>query len=317
LLNYYPNAPKTPTLVIPETVLANYFSGMEKKPIPATELILDADGSVYHLRVKDEHLADTVLLVGDPGRVAMISKHFSSLDHSIGHREFVTQTGWYNGKRITALSSGIGTDNIDIVLNELYAAVNIDPKTRVVRENKRHLQIIRIGTSGALQAEIAVGNQVASAVGLGLDGLMYYYNYPFSAKEASLRKAFEASCQWPEGLARPYFTEANALLLEKIGAGMARGITATATGFYGPQGRDLLGNSAYPSVVDILQKAEMGAYRITNFDMETAGLYGLGRMFDFACCTVNAIIANRVTREFSANPQAQVEQLIETVLSRV
>lgn len=290
---------------------------MELTPIPNTELILNPDGSVFHLHLKDEHIADTVLLVGDPGRVALIGKHFSKLEFSISHREFVTQTGWYNGNRITALSSGIGTDNIDIVLNELFAAVNINPKTRLMNEKRRQLHIIRIGTSGALQPYISVGAHVASEFGLGLDGLMYYYNYQFSEAERTLNDAFEEHCVWPEGLAKPYFVRSDNALLEKIGEGMTRGITATGTGFYGPQGRDLRGQDSAVAVSDLLQRVPLGDKRVTNFDMETAGLYGLGRIFGFACLTVNTIIANRVTKEFSKSPHVQVELLIETVLNRV
>jgi uridine phosphorylase len=247
----------------------------------------------------------------------MISKHFSAIEHSISHREFVTQTGWYNGKRITAMSSGIGTDNIDIVLNELYAAVNINPKTRLLNEKWRQLHIIRIGTSGALQPDIPVGAHVASEFGLGLDGLMYYYNYRFSEAERILNDAFEKHCVWPEGLAKPYFVQGDTAMLEQIGEGMTRGITATGTGFYGPQGRDLRGQLAAVAVSDLLQRVPLGDERITNFDMETAGLYGLGRIFGFACVTVNTIIANRVTKQFSKNPHRQIEVLIETVLARV
>ena len=317
LLNYYPISAKTPTLVIYKKMWQFYFSGMENKPIADTELILNPDGSVFHLHLKNENIADTVLLVGDPGRVALIGKHFSHVEHSINHREFVTQTGFYKGKRITALSSGIGTDNIDIVLNELYAAVNINANTRLPNETKGQLRIIRIGTSGALQPDIPVGTHVASAFGLGLDGLMYYYNYPFSEAEKALDVAFGKTCHWPEGLAKPYFVQANQHLLAEIGEEMTRGITATATGFYGPQGRDLRGQNSAVAVNELLQNIDFGDLRITNFDMETAGLYGLGRLFGFECCTVNTIIANRATKEFSKNPQRQVETLIETVLSRV
>jgi uridine phosphorylase len=290
---------------------------MLQNPIAETELILNPDGSVFHLHLKNENIADTVLLVGDPGRVAQIRRHFSRIETQIAHREFVTCTGFYKGKRITALSSGIGTDNIDIVLNELYAAVNIDLKTRLPNEAKRALKIIRIGTSGALQPDIAVASHVASAFGLGLDGLMRYYNYPFSQIENELSAAFSATCAWPAELAKPYFVQADEALLSEIGAGMTLGITATATGFYGPQGRNLLGGEAVLPINEMLQKVALGPWRITNFDMETTAIYGLGRLFGFACCTANTIIANRATKAFSKNVTRQVDDLIELVLSRL
>jgi uridine phosphorylase len=289
---------------------------MNTQPFAPTELILNPDGSVYHLQLKNEHVADVVLLVGDPARVFQISRHFSHIEHKISHREFVTHTGWYNAKRITALSSGIGTDNIDIVLNELHAAVNINPLTRMLNPVLRRLSIIRIGTSGALHETVPVGSHVASAYSLGLDGLLYYYNYPFTTYETALKQQFLECTDWPPHLATPYFVRANDRLLQEVGHDMLHGITATATGFYGPQGRCLLGNATIP-LAQLLSKAQMGSLSITNFDMETAAIYGLGRVFGFDCVTANTIIANRVTKTFATNVPKQVDELIETVLDRV
>jgi len=315
--NYNSGSVYFPTLVICLQCKPIYFRAMLQNPIAETELILNPDGSVFHLHLKNENIADTVLLVGDPGRVAQIRRHFSRIETQLAHSEFVTCTGFYKGKRITALSSGIGTDNIDIVLNELYAAVNINPKTRLPNEVKRELQIIRIGTSGALQPDIAVASHVASAFGLGLDGLMRYYNYPFSKIENELGEAFNDRCAWHSESAKPYFVQADEALLSEIGAGMTLGITATATGFYGPQGRNLLGGEAVLPINEVLQKVALGPWRITNFDMETTAIYGLGRLFGFACCTANTIIANRATKEFSKNVTRQVDDLIALVLARL
>ena len=279
-----------------------------------SELVLNANGTVYHLNLINEQIADTVLLVGDPERVAMISNHFETIEHRIQHREFVTHTGTYHGKRITALSSGIGTDNIDIVLNELYAATAFDLGLRKPLKNKRQLDIVRIGTSGAIKPNIAIGQTIASSFGLGLDGLQGYYNLPFSEIEIELQKQLSEGTSWPVELAKPYLVGGDDYLMERLGRNAEHGITISATGFYGPQGRQLLPSTQRFNPFETLVSVDLDEHEITNFDMETAAIYGLGRMFGFRCLTLNTIIANRATGAFSQNPKKQVEDLIEQVL---
>ncbi len=288
---------------------------METKVFTETDLVLNADGSVYHLHLKNEHIANKVILVGDQNRVEQISRHFDTMEYRIKNREFITHTGFYNGSRITVISTGIGTDNIDIVLNELYAATHINPENRQLKPEKRKLEIVRIGTSGALQPNIEVGSFVASAFGLGFDGLPYYYNLDFSTSEKALSADFIHQISWPKNLATPYFSEASQALLKQIAFDMVHGITATGTGFYAPQGRNLTSNK----IVDVQQKFQTfrsGERQITNFDMETSALFSLGKMFEFECCTVNAIIANRATKTYLENHSEAVEKLIVLVLNR-
>ncbi len=290
---------------------------MKNNSIPESELVLNKDGSVYHLHLKDEHIADNVIVVGDQGRVDIISKYFDKVECRISNREFVTHTGTFKGKRITALSTGIGTDNIDIVVNELDAAVNIDPVARIVKDNKRKLNIVRIGTSGALQPDIPVGSNVVSEFGLGLDGLVFYYNYDFNSVERELMERVNHHLEWNEDLATPYITEGSKKLLSTIGQGMIRGVTATASGFYGPQGRRL---SLVPRDIDMnsrLTSFSFKEHRITNWEMETSALYGLGRMLGHDCITCCLIIANRIRKEFSDGHGDGIKKLIETVLERI
>jgi len=289
---------------------------MKEKTFSNTDLVLNDDGSVYHLQLMAKHIADTVILVGDQNRVKQISKHFETIEYQIENREFITHTGTYKGKRITAISTGIGTDNVDIVLNELYAAVNINPQMRKTNATKKSLNLIRIGTSGALHADIPVDSFVVSTHGLGLDGLMYYYNFNFSKEEMKLADQFNKQISWPKEMAKPYVVGASEKLFSVIGDGMQSGITATGTGFYGPQGRSLLDADVVP-VQDKFQQFEHKGIRVTNFDMETSALYGLGRLFGFECCTINAIIANRVIKEYSNNHILAIDKLILTVLNRI
>src|SRR6185295_3036579 len=212
---------------------------MSKDSIPESELVLNHDGSVYHLHLKEEHIGSTVILVGDQGRVEQISKYFDKVEFRFNNREFITHTGLFKGHRITVISTGIGTDNVDIVVNELDAAVNIDLVKRQPREKKRKLNLIRIGTSGALQADIPVDSNVVSSHGLGLDGLLYYYKYEFESDEKILSQKINQHLNWNPQLAVPYVVKGSDLLIKKIGLDMFKGITATASGFYGPQGRRL------------------------------------------------------------------------------
>jgi uridine phosphorylase len=290
---------------------------MENNGLAESEFILNGDGSVYHLHVKAEHIADTVIVVGDQGRVPLISKHFSSIECRIQNREFVTHTGSFKGKRITVLSTGIGTDNIDIAINEIDAAVNIDPKKRIPNPVRRKLKIVRIGTSGALQADIPVGTQVISEFGLGLDGLMYYYNYEFDKVESELNERINEHLKWNKNLSRPYIVKGSESLIKLLGQGMMKGITATASGFYGPQGRKLTLAPSDPDINQRLQSFSFDGHRVMNFEMETSALYGLGNLLHHDCCTCCVIIANRIRQEFSDDHSRDINVLIETVLSRL
>jgi uridine phosphorylase len=290
---------------------------MQNNSLPESELVLNKDGSVYHLHLKDEHIADNVIVVGDQGRVEVISQYFDNVECKVRNREFVTHTGTFKGKRITVLSTGIGTDNIDIVVNELDAAVNIDAVNRVVKTKKRKLNIVRIGTSGALQPDIPVGSFVISDYGLGFDGLIFYYDYKFSAAERELMEWMNHHLEWPEDLSTPYIAEGSSKLIEKIGAGMINGITATATGFYGPQGRRLSLIPKDPEMNARLTSFSFNEHRVTNWEMETSALYGLGKMLGHECCTCCLIIANRIRQEFSEDHGKDIRRLIETVLDRL
>lgn len=282
-----------------------------------TDLILNSDGSAYHLHIRNEHIADHVIVVGDQSRVEQISKHFDKLEVKIQNREFLTHTGRVGKNRITVLSTGIGTDNIDIAVNELDAAINIDPKTRQVRAVKRKLNIIRIGTSGALQADIPVGSFVISEFGLGFDGLIHYYNYEFDELERVLVDKIVQHLKLTKELSTPYVCKGSELLINKLGEGMISGITATASGFYGPQGRKLRLQLKDPGIEDRLGNFSYQNYRITNFEMETSALYGLGSMLGHDCCTCCAVIANRIRQEFSKDYHKDIDRLIQTVLERI
>ncbi len=290
---------------------------MSNQPLSENDLILNRDGSVYHLHLRDEHIADHVIVVGDQGRVEQISKHFDSLEFQIQNREFVTHTGRLGKNRITVLSTGIGTDNIDIAINELDAAINIDPQRLQPKSEKRKLNIVRIGTSGALQADIPVGSNVISEFGLGFDGLLYYYEYEFDEIESELAEKIGQHLNLNKALSTPYVCKGSEVLIHKLSKGMIPGITATASGFYGPQGRKLRLNPLDPGINDRLRTFTHKNYHITNFEMETSALYGLGRMLGHDCCTCCAIIANRIRNEFSKDYQKDIDRLIETVLERI
>lgn len=284
---------------------------------PDTELILTADKRLYHLHVKNEDIADDVILVGDPGRVEQISRYFSKIEFKANHREFITHTGTYKGKRITVISTGIGTDNIDIVLNELDAAVNINPETRRLNPTLRQLNIIRLGTSGALHADMPVNTLLASSHGIGLDGLLPFYQNWQTVNEQNICEQFIRHCQWPSNLPYPYCVAANTDLLKHLGDGLMQGITATAPGFYGPQGRQIRLKTALPQLNDLLASFAFETNRITNFEMETSALYGLGKLLGHRCLTICVIIANRATKTFTANYNESAERLIQHCLNKL
>ncbi len=282
-----------------------------------TELILTNEKRVYHINLKGEDIADDVIVVGDQHRVAQISAHFSKIDFKTEHREFVTHTGEYNGKRITVLSTGIGTDNLDIVMNELDAAVNINLETRELNPSHRSLNIIRLGTSGALQADIPVNGIVVSSHGIGLDGLLPFYNGWENVCENDISKAFIEHTGWMPTLPYPYCVKASDELISKFQKDTFIGITATAPGFYGPQGRQIRLKAAKPNLNELLTEFKLGEHRITNFEMETSALYGLGKLLNHQCLTACVIIANRVRKEFTSDYKKSVEILIQESLQRL
>ncbi|MCX6273377.1 MAG: nucleoside phosphorylase [Bacteroidetes bacterium] len=274
------------------------------KKIGNAELILNPDGSIYHLHLKPGQLADTVIVVGDMGRVRKISRHFDSIEVDVQNRDFLTNTGVYKGKRLTVLSTGIGCDNIDIVLNELDALVNIDLESRTPYAEHKKLNIIRLGTSGALQADIPVDSFVVSAYGLGFDGLIHFYKCPGQIEDRSMGEAFLKFTQWPPELARPYSVKGS-------------GIPATSPGFYGPQGRTLRMVPFAENLVDRISEFEYQGLRVVNFEMETSALFGLSRLMGHEAISVCVAVANRLRNEFSADYHPAVDKLIILLLERL
>ena len=285
--------------------------------IAESELIINKRGAIYHLDLRPEEVAPTILTVGDPDRVSVVSKYFDKIETRAQHREFVSHTGTIGNKRITVVSTGIGTDNIDIVLNELDALVNIDFDTRSIRSELTHLTIIRVGTSGALQSDIPIDSFVASTHGLGIDNLMNFYRHEDNEEDSHLLQSFITQTQLHHRIAHPYISGAGASLLRHFVTGFHQGITVTCPGFYGPQGRILRLGLSHPDLIDRLTGFVYGPYRITNFEMETAGIYGLGKALGHHCLSLSAIVANRVKKEFSSDGNAAVEQLVRKTLEIV
>lgn len=285
--------------------------------IPESELILNEDNSVYHLNLQPEEISDTIINVGDPDRVQMVSAFFDSIDVRKQKREFITHTGMYKGKRITVLSTGIGTDNIDIVYNELDALVNIDLKKREIKSKLSSLNLIRIGTSGSLQVDIPVDSFVFSQYGLGLDGLLNYYKLINEKDEVGIIDAFRIHYPNEGILSQPYIARCSSVLEESLSMGMHKGITASCSGFYAPQGRVLRYELARPDFIEKLATFRMGNHRITNFEMETGAMYGLAKILGHRCCSINAIVANRISNEHTHAGEATMNRLIETVLDRI
>ncbi|MCX7862689.1 MAG: nucleoside phosphorylase [Bacteroidales bacterium] len=285
--------------------------------IASSELILNTDGSIYHLRLKPEHIANTILLVGDPGRVSLISKHFSHIEHQIQNREFVTHTGYYKGKRITALSTGIGTDNIDIVLNELDALVNIDFNTRLPKQEHTSLNLIRIGTSGGLQEYAKVDSFLISEKAIGFDGLLNFYAQRNDVTDILFEEAFCKHVNWNERLPKPYVVSASNELLQLFRDEHTTGVTISAPGFYGPQGRVLRLPIIDPFINEKIHTFSYNGYKITNYEMESSALFGLSALLGHNALTICVIIANRVTKTFSENYKPKVEELILYTLNKL
>ncbi|RYZ00514.1 MAG: phosphorylase [Chitinophagaceae bacterium] len=281
------------------------------QPIAESELIINARGAIYHLDLRPEELAPTVITVGDPHRVKEVSKHFDRIEFEREHREFVTHTGYIGAKRLSVVSTGIGPDNIDIVFNELDALVNIDFSTRLIRPELSSLQIVRMGTSGSLQAHIPVDSFVASTHALGLDNLLNYYRLEQNMEENALLQSFNTHTGLNTQVTNPYISGAAPALLKHFVEEFHQGITVTCPGFYGPQGRVLRLGIRNPALIDRLTEFRFGNHLISNFEMETSAIYGLGRLLGHQCLSLSAIVANRVSKEFSKDGGALVERMIQ------
>lgn len=282
-----------------------------------SELILNKDGSIYHLNLKPEDIAPTVLLVGDQSRVPMVSKYFDTLEVTKSKREFFTHTGMLEGRRISVISTGIGTDNIDIVLNELDALANIDLKNRKLLEHRQRLELIRLGTSGSLQEQVPVDSLVLSDYAIGMDGLLHYYDSEW-VQRADIQLAFLDQTQWSVMKAVPYVVSADMQLNERLDSdSVTRGFTATNPGFYGPQGRLLRIPLEDPHLVDRITAFRYEDLRITNMEMETAGIFGLAALMGHAAASLNCIIANRAQGTFSKDPTQTIDRMIRYALERL
>lgn len=280
-------------------------------PLKESELVLNNDGSVYHLELLPEDIGQTIILVGDPDRVAMVSAHFDSVILRKQKREFITHTGFLKNVKLTVISTGIGTDNIDIVLNELDALANIDLKTGTIKPTLTSLNIVRIGTSGSMQAHIDIDESVVSSHGLGLDSLMNHYKINYTESEVAYAQALSIELKIP--YLHPYLVSASPILLKKFD-GFKSGVTATCSGFYAPQGRQLRAAPNYPDIIDRLTHFKKDNLVITNFEMETSAIYGLARMLGHNALSINAIMANRILKKFSKHPHLTVEMTIRKAL---
>ncbi len=282
--------------------------------ISETDLILNPDGSVYHLNLKPEHISENIITVGDPSRVHRISSFFDKVEFEMNRREFITHTGTYKGKRITVISTGMGTDNVEVLLTELDALVNVDLKTREVKEEKTSLNIIRVGTSGSIQEDIKVGSHLASEYAIGLDTLMMFYHFENGKLEDELASKIQEEIGFPF---KPYVVQGSSELLKKFGEGMVVGNTITAPGFYAPQGRTVRNTIKFPDLIDKLILFHHKGFWLTNFEMETAGYYALSKMMGHEMISLNAILANRTRHTFSKNPNRVIDALIKKVLDRI
>lgn len=287
------------------------------KIIPDSELIINNDGSVFHLHLKPEQLAHKIVLMGDPDRVSLVSSFFDNIEHDVQSREFHSITGSYKGKRITALSHGIGPDNIDIVLTELDALVNVDFKTREVKKDLTQLTLVRIGTSGGLQPECLVGSYVVAETSVGFDGVLNYYANRNAVADLDFEKAFKNYVGWNPLHCSPYIVKADEELVKTIAFDMIKGVTISAIGFYGPQGRDVRMPLADPELNSKIESFEYHNRKITNYEMESAPLAGLSRLMGHKAMTICTIIANRLAGDSNANYKGSIEGLIKIVLERI
>ncbi|MCC5939363.1 MAG: nucleoside phosphorylase [Lunatimonas sp.] len=276
-------------------------------PIPESELIINRDGSIYHLHLKPEHLSDRIITVGDPDRVPMVSQYFDEIIYSGRKREFVTHTGYYKGKLFSVISTGMGTDNIEILMTELDALVNVDLETRIPKQQHTTLKIVRVGTSGSLQADTPVDSLLASTFGVGLDSLMAFYPIQYDSFESSIASQVQACLQLPF---LPYCVKGSEYLLSRLAKDLPRGMTVTCPGFFAPQGREVRIKPALPDMMSTLSKLSFKDSRLTNFEMETAGYYAMGRILGHEVLSLNAIVANRVEKTFSQRADEVVDRLI-------
>ncbi|MCS6968398.1 MAG: nucleoside phosphorylase [Cytophagales bacterium] len=282
--------------------------------LASAELLLHPDGSVYHLCLQPEHIAPVLIVVGDPERVPKVSRYFDSIEFTTSKREFVTHTGYVSNKRITVISSGIGPDNVEILMTELDALANIDLANRAIKPTCQTLTIIRLGTSGALQADIPLGSRLISQAAMGLDNLMHFYHLPQSAEEKAFCTAFQKAVALPFC---PYRVSADENLINIFAEGSLQGITLTAPGFYAPQGRQLRAPHALPNFLNRCQQFAFYQERLTNFEMETAAYYAFARLLGHRAVSLNAIIANRVHQTFDPNPEKTINQLICFALEKI
>lgn len=288
------------------------------KHFPPSELIINGDGSIFHLHLKPEQLADNIILVGDPGRVALVASFFDSQEFSVSSREFNTITGTYKGKRISVISTGIGTDNIDIVVNELDALANINLETRTEKPEFRQLTMVRIGTSGGMQPDIPLGSFLISEKSIGFDGMINFYEGRDAVSDLEFEAAMVQHLDWNKQLAAPYVVDNDPELIERIGKDdMIRGVTISANGFYGPQGRVLRLNLADMQLNDKIETFRHGKYKITNYEMEGSAIAGLAKMMGHKAMTVCCIIANRRVKGANTDYNPYIVKLITTVLDRI
>lgn len=290
----------------------------QKRFFPDSELVINSDGSIFHLHLKPEQLADKIMLVGDPGRVTLVASHFQTKECEVSNREFHTITGTYNGKRITALSTGIGCDNIDIVMNELDALANIDFKSRTEKDDHRTLTLVRVGTCGGLQPNTPTGTYIASVKSIGFDGLLNFYAGRDEASDLDLETAFKKHVGWDLKMGNPYVATANPELIRQIaGDDMVRGITVACGGFFGPQGRRLRLPLMVPDLNEKIESFEYNGLRVTNFEMESSALAGLSTLMGHRAMTCCMVIANRRAKKMETNYSGDIDGLITRVLDRI
>lgn len=290
---------------------------MDKRIIASSELIINKDGSVFHLHLLPEQLADIVILVGDPGRVELVASYFDTKEFRASNREFVTVTGTYRGKRMTVISTGIGTDNIDIVVTELDALANVDFKTRMVKENKRKLTLVRLGTSGAIQPDIEIGTALFSRTSVGFDGLLNFYQGRNEVCDLEIEQAFMEHTDWSPLLAKPYFINASDTLTELFADSTREGITISAPGFYAPQGRWVRLQPADPRLNEKIESFDYHGRRITNFEMEGSALAGLARLMGHEAATICTIIAQRIAKNATTDYKPFVNKMIVMSLDKL
>ena len=286
--------------------------------IQPSELIINPDGTIFHLHLKPEDIADSILMVGDLSRVDMIASYFDRIDCRVQNREFITVTGWYKNKRVSIVSTGIGTDNIDIVVTELDALVNVDFQTREIKADKKSLNLIRIGTSGSLQGNIPINAYVVSEKSIGFDGLLNFYAGRNAVADLPFEKAFMTHMNWNEILAKPYVIDGSRKLFDLFrGEKTVAGVNISAPGFYGPQGRVVRLQLVDPDLNDKIEAFEFEGWKITNYEMESSAIYGLSKLLGHEALTICLIIANRVTKEANANYYPDMKLLAKYILDRI